>query len=527
MAAIKKSHDLNTKKLIKGKAPRKPASFTLIADGLKTMVDELFDTFGKLSDKEFAVRADSLWDGGFRRQWEWKLHKPEFEKALVFFDGKVKGKGFAAQWPQEGDVDMKALPKNLRYKLRFTLSGKRGTGKADAKTTAKQERASAYVLGAALMNSAGFTSWRDISQYSGKVEDVVEGTTFSNVTEAWSNNGKDGDGSDLSEEWIDVFFKQQKTLLNKLKKREYKKFNHSGTDGSFMKFISDIVKDKFGISQKDNWNPADIWAIKDQAAVERIIEETVDGNGSQTILELNAVLRKMFQQERVVGISLKKVSGKDAKWEVINVKELGLEEDRDYNYGVQTPTINLTFSTKKQEFGTQDARIIVKGNGADYDFQIKANDSAKDSNLKFEPTQSGARAARVGKAPVAMVQALLKDNKVGTSQFVNRHIQYAKNYKQFAANKGAGSGTTWDDIFLSLKYHGVPMGITTVDEFQSSMRRGFDSEKPYVANSKLMQMKFLNVVMEMKEKQRQEFMTDMVFLSAKRGKRFGPFGKLY
>ena len=92
----------------------------------------------------------------------------------IFFDGKVKGKGFPAQWPQDGDVDMKALPKNLRYKLKFTLSDARGTGKADAKTTAKQERASAYVLGAALMNSAGFTSWRDISQYSGKVEDVVE-----------------------------------------------------------------------------------------------------------------------------------------------------------------------------------------------------------------------------------------------------------------------------------------------------------------------------------------------------------------
>ena len=523
MAAIKKSFDLNTKKLVKDKAPRKPASFTMIADGLKTMVDELFSSFGSLSNREMAVRADSFWDQSFRRQWEWKLHKPEFEKALVFFDGKVRNKSFTAQWPQDGDVDMKALPKNLRYKLKFTLSAKKGAGKADAKTTAKQERASAYVLGAALMNNAGFGSWKDISKYSGKVEDVVEGKTFNSVTEAWTNNGTEGEDTDLSEEWLDVFYKQQKTLLNKLKKRDYKKFNR---EGGFMKFISDIVKDKFGISQKDNWNPADIWAIKDQAAVEKIIEETVDGNGSQTILELNAVLRKMFQEERVVGISLKKVSGKDAQWEVINVEELGLEEDRDYNYGVQTPTINLTFSTKKQEFGTQDARIVVNGNQADYDFQIKANDSAKDSNLKFEPTQSGARAARVGKAPVAMVQALLKDNKVGT-KFVNRHIQYAKDYDEFVANKGASPYTSWDSVFTSLKGHGVPMGINTVKQFQQSMRRGFDSEKPYVANSKLMQMKFLNVVMEMTEKKRQEFMTDMVFLSAKRGKRFGPFGKLY
>ena len=74
-----------------------------------------------------------------------------------------------------------------------------------------------------------------------------------------------------------------------------------------MKYISDLIKDKFGISQKDNWNPADIWMIQNERAVIQTIEETVDGNGSQTILELNAVLRKMFQEEKVVGVSLKRL----------------------------------------------------------------------------------------------------------------------------------------------------------------------------------------------------------------------------
>ena len=48
-----------------------------------------------------------------------------------------------------------------------------------------------------------------------------------------------------------------------------------------------------------------------------------------------------------------------------------------------------------------------------------------------------------------------------------------------------------------------------------------------LATSKLMQMEFLAMLSGMKVANRNEFMTDMVFLAAKKGKRFGPFGKLY
>ena len=53
------------------------------------------------------------------------------------------------------------------------------------------------------------------------------------------------------------------------------------------------------------------------------------------------------------------------------------------------------------------------------------------------------------------------------------------------------------------------------------------ANEPHVAHSKCMQMAFLDVVVGMKKEKRREFMTDMVFLAAKKGKRFGPFGKLY
>ena len=52
--------------------------------------------------------------------------------------------------------------------------------------------------------------------------------------------------------------------------------------------------------------------------------------------------------------------------------------------------------------------------------------------------------------------------------------------------------------------------------------------KPHVANSKLMQLTFLDKLLKIKPKKKYtEFWTDMVFLSIKKGDRFGPFGKLY
>jgi hypothetical protein len=42
-----------------------------------------------------------------------------------------------------------------------------------------------------------------------------------------------------------------------------------------------------------------------------------------------------------------------------------------------------------------------------------------------------------------------------------------------------------------------------------------------------MQLHFLSELISLPEKKRNYFMTDMIFLSAKMGENFGPFGKLY
>ena len=153
-----------------------------------------------------------------------------------------------------------------------------------------------------------------------------------------------------------------------------------------------------------------------------------------------------------------------------------------------------------------------------YNFQIQGNDTSKVSNLKFEPTEKGASSARMGKAPVAMVGMLLKDLKV---DFENDHRKYPKTSAEF--NKQLAD---YKKIFNTLKSKGVKLGENDTDTAMANISAVFLS-KPHAATSKLMGMKFVHAVATMPKKKRDEFMTDMVFIAAKKGKRFGPFGKLY
>lgn len=72
----------------------------------------------------------------------------------------------------------------------------------------------------------------------------------------------------------------------------------------------------------------------------------------------------------------------------------------------------------------------------------------------------------------------------------------------------------------------VNFDVGSVEDAINNIRMVYGTN-PHVAKSKLMQIQFLNMLNGMNEKKRNMFMTDMSFLAQKKGKRFGPFGKLY
>ena len=404
-------------------------------------------------------------------------------------------------------------------KIRFRETGaKKGSRKPDAKTTAKQEATSAAIFELALKKRTGW-----INETVFKNDKEVEKTIRKKYPEAYDDSMND---------WIPVFFKQHKTILDKLSDRKVTKFDH---EGGFMKYIMTLMK-PLKIRKKDNWNPADIWGVQGSSdLVIAKIKNALEGadKGTQTVLQLNAIMRGMYKADELIGISLKKTSGKEALWEEYNIDELTLEEVDEYRYKDVKTIINFKSSADgKTQALDSSVQLRKSGGASEYNFQITSNDTSKpNQNLKFESKPTGGAKARGGKAEIAQVELLanklcpilIKDNEGG--DFKNKHKEYPANTAAWTASKGAVIAK-YKKYFTDIQ-NKVTTDCKDADDFAQTIALIFAGDKPWVAQSKLMQLTFLWHVNKIPNGKVQEFWTDMLFLSIKKGDRFGPFGKLY
>ena len=231
---------------------------------------------------------------------------------------------------------------------------------------------------------------------------------------------------------------------------------------------------------------------------------------------------RLWEDRKLKGISLKAVSGNEAKWEEVNVKKsLFTEGNKPPVFEFKSAMIKLDLkqlTPKTKIFSTQDSVIIIGEGAVEYKFQVKMNDRGF-SNLKFEPSQKGAAAARLGKVPLPMLTTMLQGDYKLNFDNANRNFPHTKD--EFI-NKVDIYSKMWTNIHKAK----VETNINKVEDFVTNMKTVFDTE-PFVANSKLMQLNFLNEIFSLTETDRNRLLTDMVFLAMKKGEYFGPFGKLY
>ena len=427
--------------------------------------------------------ADAFWKKQKNSQWVIKCS----EENLNFIKTVISG---------DGDQE-KLNVLVAGYKIQFRKSRKKSAGAtSDAQSTRKQELGSAWIMRRALRDKVKYT----------KYQDIVTDKNYHELEEIYP---------EIDEEWLKGYFLQQKKMLEEFASANFTEFNR---EGGFMKFITDVIRVNYGISQKDNWNPADIWLLKDEKKVMTDIAKVLDQGKVKSIAELNTLLRTMFKQRRVVGISLKKISGKQAQYEEVNIDEATFKDLKNYNYSVQSVKIDL--SLKGDQFSTQDSRVFVDGDDYGiFNFQIKGNDTSGFSNLKWEPTLSGAAAARLGKAPVEMTLSLLKEYGI---TFYNDHAKYPKTTKQFEERKAE-----FNKMFTAVKNMGAELKVPDTKTFAANIDTILKSKTPHIANSKLMQLTFLYELSKLPKEKRDSLMTDLAFIAMKKGDRFGPFGKLY
>jgi len=398
---------------------------------------------------------------------------------------------------------------------------------SEAEFTAMQEKATAFILQRAFKDNKIFA----------KVEDIIKDKSTKDGLEKIFKSGNNQifkfnlpvQSKTPEDTWLTTFFLQQQRLLKEFSNSNFTVFNR---DGGFMNFISDLIKAKFNISRKDSWNPADIWLIKQVNVFREKIKKELEGpSGTQTIKELNAIMRNMFQNREVVGISLKKISGKQAQYEEINVDESFFKriEYGSGEYDFKLSKITLKLNLKGDAFATQDTWIFLKDSVKDIaKFQLKGNTTSRLSNLKFEGTEIGAAAARLGKAPLNLVEKLssMADPKLynattkANGNYPTNSDEFEKRQKEFTS------------MFTRVIKHPEvkDIGIKTEKEFVFNMLKVFATKQSHIANVKLMQLYFVDRLLMLKPEIRNEYLTDLLFIAQKKGDKifdFGPFGKLY
>lgn len=371
-------------------------------------------------------------------------------------------------------------------KGQFTGKG----GSSDAKTTAMQERASLYAIQKGIENNGFKDRAIFFKECRNELKKIYPG---------------------MDEEWEETFFQQQLTVYRELGNTKYQ---HYSRDEGFMDWITKFVKEKYGITQKDTWNPADIWLISNYQSVVATLERKIKDDVTP-IQEFNAILRDMFKERKIVGISLKKMSGKTASWELVNLDDADIFDNDEYVFYLDNAACNCALKSAN-DFKTTDSRIVIKSKKQNITFQIRQN-SAGFNNLKIEGTDIGASSARLGKVPLAMAQRVFQAYGLTLE---NDNKKFPKSEQEYL-----NTINEWESIYKKVKqYTNVP----TVDKFSENMVSVFRSKRPDYAHSKLMQLKlFETVLTKLRDKKLDEFLTELAFLAQKKGTVFGPFGKLY
>ena len=314
-----------------------------------------------------------------------------------------------------------------------------------------------------------------------------------------------------------------------------------------------------------------------------------------------------------MGISLKKISGGVANWKEVNVTEeffgtieatemeyvsakckfgpkLGYETIKDASGTYQKIVAGVTAKqseratrikngkppqnplTKAGAFTleTQETMMTVKDKASNktYEIQIKSNNSADFDNLKYEPKDTAASSARLGKATGEYVDDLVKF--YGIQNWKKRWQEYPQSrdnpsdrqkqqafddwkyfFPQDATNKKEVKEweRTYNELakeaqgskpfnsaekkdYLSMikfiKQQGVDIGDVTPEEAVANLDEAFyRRSNRWVANSKCMQVQWLFNFLNLSKENRNKLATDIIFLAEKAGRRYGPYGKLY
>ena len=382
------------------------------------------------------------------------------------------------------------------------------TKPSSSELTKMQELTSAWIFRRALNDNKKYKDANEIIEDE-KFQKEIVGTKT-----------KKGIYPFIDKDWVETFFKQQKRFLDEFSNAKFKEFS---VEGGFMEWVSKLVNQKYKINEKDAWDPADVWCIQNENEVKKQITDAI--TNTLDIEMLNSELRTLFQERKVVGISLKKVASKtpQARYQEVNIKEgVMFSSGKHPSFSIDEIRCDLLLQNDGT-FKANDTRIYFNVNYTKeklkYTLTIRTSGRTyRPGNLIFEFQEPGA-AAQIGKAPINLIEDAAEKHKM---IFDNDWKNFPSTAQDFNSEM-----SDWKPMFNKIKGK-VKTNITSDKEFTDNISKMLLDKQNYgTANSKLIQINFLYNFIMLGEQGMEKFITDLFFLAEKRGKGFGPFGKIY
>ena len=380
--------------------------------------------------------------------------------------------------------------------------------------TSPQEQTSAWIFRRALKDNKKYKSSDDIWADQKFKDEVIGKKT------------KPGLYPDVTEEWVDNYYKQQRKFLEEFSDAKFTEFSQDQNEqGGFMNYVSNLVTKKYGIAKKDAWDPADIWCVQNEKKIIADIKKNVDEDkGLSGVEKLNTLLRTFFKERKVVGISLKLVSGETARYQEVNIKKgVIFASGKKPYFTVDSLKCDLKLKPDglpKSKNTTIKITIKYSSESVTYNFIMREHPNAPGGNLTFS-FQGVGHKAQIGSIPLNLLDKRLK---IDSFTFENKYANYPSDIKEFNTEL-----KEYKKMFNKVKTK-VDVGIKDDKDFEKVMFSMLSSKKPEAYNtghSKLMQLNFLYDLVSLSEKDMEKLITDIFFLAERRGEGFGPFGKIY
>ena len=511
--------------------------------------------------KDYRIRIDSKSYFARKNGFKDKIEKRQY----VELNQELRKTQFEiAEWPVDA-ISADGRLKDLKYKtLGWTqLEKKVFSSKNITIDTPQQEKISLkifeYVLGSRTQN------WRSFDEMFRAGEDR-NGKAVSGVAKIFPELNK------LPDWWahFTLQFNEIKEATD-LPNNKFDVYQYDGK-GSFMKYISDLVVKEMSLySQKDSWNPADIWLIQTEKIKQHYIKEfngiskkLQDGkmNGNQAIQEINKKLKEAFAENYIVGISLKKSDGRNLRYEKFNM-QANINDSRDLpNVNFDKIQLDCSYDKETGTFKSKTSYAFVKdGQEGAFKLAYKSNTGAVVGNITYEFLPAGPASAFLGKVPKDRIKDFLAENiglvlstqpipfparsKKSSKLFGNPFVTEMAQSVLLPVTMPKETMKMYEEKVKVIKraFGGGASKLIDIDSFAENLSHSYthansDGEAGLsVKNSSMMQMvEFTYQMAQMKQKKSesagdmlQEFLTKAYYFAQKRGQiyNFGPFGKLY